>query len=209
MPITAKGEAVTESYNQAAKNCKQRTERIVKECRRTNQKYFDTDFVIDLTPRSYHNSIFSLDENYYKDWKPSPKSAKRVGDIFDDPKFFISGATSNDILQGQVGNCWLMSSLCALGNQPGLIDKVCVARDEAVGVYRFLFYRDGGWVSEVIDDTLFLKMPDYYNSKKERDLLASVDKEYSDQTITSEEAYRKLYQVCNYVAVRSSSSMHC
>jgi hypothetical protein len=185
---------VTESYNKAAKDCKQKVERIVKECRCTNQKYFDSDFVIDLTPRNYTNSLFSLDKHHWKFWKPNPKSAKRVGDMFDDPKFFISGATSNDILQGWVGNCWLMSSLCAMGNQPGLIDKVCVARDEAVGVYGFLFYRNGEWITEIIDDKLFLKMPDFNSSKKERDLLADVDKD-KDEEITSEEAYRKLYQV--------------
>ena len=34
-----------------------------------------------------------------------------------------------------------MSALCALGGKQDLIDRVCVARDEKVGVYGFVFHR--------------------------------------------------------------------
>jgi hypothetical protein len=30
-----------------------------------------------------------------------------------------------------------------MGNKQGLIEKICVARDENVGVYGFIFYRGG------------------------------------------------------------------
>jgi hypothetical protein len=81
-----------------------------------------------------------------------PKSVKRVGEIFDDPKFYIEGPTASDVRQGRDGDCWLMSALCTLSNKPGLIERICVARDEAVGVYGFVFHRDGEWFSEIIDD---------------------------------------------------------
>lgn len=81
-----------------------------------------------------------------------PKSVKRVGEIFDDPKFFIDGPTANDVRQGRDGDCWLMAALCTLSNKPGLIERVCVARNEDVGVYGFVFHRDGEWFSEIIDD---------------------------------------------------------
>lgn len=42
-----------------------------------------------------------------------------------------------------------MAALCGLGNMEGLIDKVCVARDEVVGVYGFVFHR-----GEAISDCL-------------------------------------------------------
>ena len=60
------------------------------------------------------------------------------------------------------------SALCTLGNKEGLIDRVCVARDEQVGVYGFVFHRDGEWFSEIIDDKLYLKRPDYDESFIER-----------------------------------------
>lgn len=46
--------------------------------------------------------------------------------------------------QGRDGDCWLMAALCTLGNKEDLIDKVCVARDEKVGVYGFVFHRGMG-----------------------------------------------------------------
>jgi hypothetical protein len=48
----------------------------------------------------------------------------------------------------------------AVSAKKELIDRLCVARNEKVGVYGFVFYRDGEWIYEVIDDKLFLKVGD-------------------------------------------------
>lgn len=82
----------------------------------------------------------------------TPRAVKRVVDIFDAPEFFIDGPTANDVRQGRDGDCWLMAALCTLSNKPGLIERCCVAHDQAVGVYGFVFHRDGEWFSEIIDD---------------------------------------------------------
>ena len=82
-----------------------------------------------------------------------------------------------------------MAALGTLGNKPGLIEKVCVARDEQIGVYGFVFHRDGEWISEIIDDKLYLTKPDYDESWIERNLIED------RQRINSEEDYRKVYQV--------------
>lgn len=119
-----------------------------------------------------------------------PGSVKRVGDIFEKPEFYKGGATAGDIRQGRDGDCWLMAALGTLGNKPGLIEKVCVARDEQIGVYGFVFHRDGEWISEIIDDKLYLTKPDYDESWIERNLIED------RQRINSEEDYRKIYQVC-------------
>jgi hypothetical protein len=62
-------------------------------------------------------------------------------DIFDRPEFFIGGATANDVRQGNDGDCWFMSALATISNKEELIQRVCVARDEQVGVYGFVFHR--------------------------------------------------------------------
>lgn len=62
-------------------------------------------------------------------------------DIFDEPRFFIEGATANDVRQGNDGDCWFMSALATISNKEELIQRVCVARDEQVGVYGFVFHR--------------------------------------------------------------------
>lgn len=62
-------------------------------------------------------------------------------DIFDDPQFFIDGATAQDVHQGSGGDCWFLAALMAVSAKKELIDQLCVARDEAAGVYGFVFYR--------------------------------------------------------------------
>ncbi|KAH6682865.1 hypothetical protein B0J14DRAFT_133381 [Halenospora varia] len=187
-----KGENAVSSYEEAAKICKGKVEKIVKECRRVNQKFVDNHFNIEFDlkwgKRDTLMMLTDTSENANSYFDPPPGSVKRVGDIFDAPEFFVEGATANDIRQGRDGDCWFMAALCTLGNKPGLIEKVCVARDEQIGVYGFVFYRDGEWISEIIDDKLYLIKPDYDESWEERNLIED------RQRIDSEEDYRKIYQ---------------
>ncbi|KAI1136249.1 cysteine proteinase [Hypoxylon sp. FL0543] len=178
------------SYEEAAAVCKAKVAKIVKECRRVNQKYrdphFDLEFDLKWGSRDTLESLCNTKENSDSDFKP--KSVKRVVDIFDNPKFYIEGPTANDVRQGRDGDCWLLAALCTLSNKPSLIERVCVARDEQVGVYGFVFHRDGEWISEIIDDKLFLTKPDFDESFLERMLWEDRER------INSEEQYRKAYQ---------------
>lgn len=90
----------------------------------------------------------------------TPFATRRVHQIFNDPKFYLaSGASYNDIVQGQLGDCWFLSAMAAVGTKPGLLEKLCVARDEKVGIYGFVFCRDGEWHDVIIDDQLFMLTP--------------------------------------------------
>ena len=48
----------------------------------------------------------------------------------------------------------------AVSAKKDLVDKLCVARDEQVGVYGFVLFRDGEFIYEVIDDKLFMRVGD-------------------------------------------------
>ncbi|ESZ92336.1 hypothetical protein SBOR_7285 [Sclerotinia borealis F-4128] len=185
-----KGKNAVASYEEAAAICKAKVAKIVKECRRVNQKYRDPHFDIEFDLKWGKGDCLQMLQNTSEKLIPtfSPGSVKRVGDIFDNPQFYVSGATANDIRQGRDGDCWFMAALCTLGNKPGLIEKVCCARDEEIGVYGFVFHRDGEWRSEIIDDKLYLTKPDYDESWIERNLIED------RQRINSEEDYRKIYQ---------------
>ncbi|KAI2602543.1 cysteine proteinase [Hypoxylon sp. NC1633] len=178
------------SYEEAAAVCKAKVAKIVKECRRVNQKYRDPHFDLEFDLKwGYQDTLQSLCNTREKPDSPfRPKSVKRVVDIFDDPKFYIEGPTANDVRQGRDGDCWLLAALCTLSNKPSLIERVCVARDEQVGAYGFVFHRDGEWISEIIDDKLFLTKPDFDESFLERILWEDRER------INSEEQYRKAYQ---------------
>lgn len=179
------------SYDEAARICKGKVDKIVKECRRVNQKYRDAHFDIefDLKWNSLPDTLTKLQNTSDIECNLQPKGVKRVGDIFDKPEFFKNGATASDVRQGNDGDCWFLAALCTLANKPGLIEKICVHRNVEVGVYGFVFYRDGEWISEIIDDKLFLIKPDYDESWLERGLIESHER------INSEEDYRRIYQV--------------
>ena len=193
------GTTTQASYEEAAAVCKAKVAKIVKECRRVNQKYRDPHFDLEQDLNCGKNdTLESLSNDHVerrghrrgKREEPRfrPRSVKRVVDIFDNPRFYIDGPTADDVRQGRDGDCWLLAALCTISNKPGLIERVCVARDEQVGVYGFVFHRDGEWISEIIDDKLFLTKPDFDESFLER--LLWEDRE----RVNSEEQYRRAYQ---------------
>lgn len=212
----------------AVKNCKAKVAKIVKECRRINQKYSDPYFDLKddfdcLQPLSLPSNTSSdqgdsqgtpLQIDFGRndrailvgkiilpedtpgsrdDDSSKPQSVKRVEDIFDDPQFYVDGTSAKDIRQGFDGDCWFLSALAALcthKDNQNLIENVCVARDPLVGVYGFVFHRDGEWVSEIIDDKLFLKKPDYDDS-------GLTERQVWDDNrirVNSEEEYRRTFQ---------------
>ncbi|KAI1331660.1 hypothetical protein F5Y16DRAFT_358893 [Xylariaceae sp. FL0255] len=188
-PNKTTGTTTQASYEEAAAVCRTKVAKIVKECRRVNQKYRDPHFDLEFDLKwGRHDTLESLRNAKGKPSEFTPKSVKRVKDIFDDPQFFVDGPTANDVRQGRDGDCWLLAALCTLSNKPSLIERVCVARDEQVGVYGFVFHRDGEWISEIIDDKLFLTKPDFDESFLERILWEDRER------VNSEEQYRKAYQ---------------
>ena len=207
--------------------------KIVRECRRINEKYSDPYFNLNYgydclvalsdtqnTGSSESSSApFSGEYNLVKDdatagrielyandatsdisnfpsFPSIPPSVKRVADIFDNPRFFVDGATSGDIRQGREGDCWFLSAiaaLCSLETGEQLLEKVCLAeaRDPEVGVYGFLLFRDGEWISVIVDDKLFLSQPDYdYSDDQVKNMWESSKIRYDAQ-----EEYRKAFQV--------------
>ncbi|KAI1823472.1 hypothetical protein F4861DRAFT_531595 [Xylaria intraflava] len=192
----AVGKLTQASYEEVAAVCKANVAKIVKECRRVNQKYRDPYFDLELDMRSgCRDTLQSLSnvktaegEEQQGSSDFDPKGVKRVSDIFDTPRFYVDGPAANDVRQGRTGDCWLLAALCTLSNKPSLIDRVCVARDEQVGVYGFVFYRDGEWISVIIDDKLFLTTPDFDDSIWERLIWQE------NERVDSEEQYRKAYQ---------------
>ncbi|KJX96003.1 putative calpain family cysteine protease protein [Zymoseptoria brevis] len=148
-------ENAAKSWEQAAAECKAKVAAIEEECLRLNQKY--TDAMFNLEENSY--CLQSLGGRFPKAID-APPWIKRVEDIFEKPQFFIDGASATDVHQGASGDCWFLAALMAVSAKPSLIERLCIARNEKVGVYGFVFYRDGEWVYEVIDDKLFLRVGD-------------------------------------------------
>ncbi|KIW73097.1 hypothetical protein PV04_01241 [Phialophora macrospora] len=185
---TVSGQRAAKSYEEARAECEKDVDRIIKECRRLNQKYRDLHFDIEWDLKSGQRNC--LDGLSTPGDSMKPKGVKRLTDIFEKPQFFINGPTAGDVRQGRDGDCYLMAALCGLGNMEGLIDKVCVKHDEdcqAVGVYGFVFFRDGEWQHTIVDDKLYTRAPDYDEAQDERVVWDDINR------VDSAEEYRKAH----------------
>jgi hypothetical protein len=70
-PGIAKGKNAAESYETAAKECRARVNRIVRECHRTNEKFTDPDFDIEDRPRNCLEGLLQ----WYEDPEPASPAA--------------------------------------------------------------------------------------------------------------------------------------
>ncbi|KAG6830584.1 hypothetical protein H0H87_007581 [Tephrocybe sp. NHM501043] len=164
------GLLVTAELDKALQECKERVEKTAADCRRKNRKFRDIEFDIELDKNRCLHGMNS--EQPYK-----PSDIQRVTQIFDNPSFFIDGADSNDIIQGELGDCWFLSALATMATSKGLVEKFCVARDEKVGVYGFIFFRDTTWVTVIIDDMLYTAIPKFEELNAAEQQLYHNDKE--------------------------------
>ncbi|KAI3530403.1 calpain family cysteine protease [Colletotrichum abscissum] len=189
-------ELLSAGYERAVEECRRKVLKIIQECRRVNMRYRDPgwDLDWDLKWRKGH----CLNTLGHTKWELSkitllnpdafvPKAVKRVHEIFEKPTF-LENVNGGDVKQGSLGDCWLMAALTALANTEGGIQRICVEYDTRVGVYGFVFYRDGEWVYSIIDDKLYLKSPCWDLLSMQRCLLEQIDRE------DVERVYRKTYQ---------------
>ncbi|CAG8568701.1 7043_t:CDS:2 [Ambispora leptoticha] len=126
---------------------------IASDCRTQKIKY--TDQAFDLAANPPH-ALYKAGDKKADGEKVEYSSIKRIREILPDRQFFINGEEHGDVKQGFIGDCWFLAAMAAAADVPGLIESICVARDEEVGVYGFVFYKDGEWISTIIDDQVFL-----------------------------------------------------
>lgn len=126
---------------------------------------------------------------------PEPGSIHRIPWIFENPRFTVDSFSSSDIKQGAIGNCWWLAGLATIAHRKDLMKKICVARDEECGVYGFVFYRDGEWISTVVDDNLYLKEKDFGQDSEIYDATGKKARRYKKEKQTGSEAL--FYAKCN------------
>ncbi|GIY53238.1 calpain-B [Caerostris extrusa] len=82
----------------------------------------------------------------------------RPSDLSDQPRLFVEGATRFDVVQGELGDCWLLAAVANLTLNDSLFYRV-VPNDQSfvsdyAGVFHFRFWQYGRWVDIVVDDRL-------------------------------------------------------
>ncbi|KAF2870660.1 hypothetical protein BDV95DRAFT_607806 [Massariosphaeria phaeospora] len=109
----AQGKNAAESYEAAATECRARVKRIVRECRRTNEKFTDPDFDIE-GDRGINNCLSGL-LNWYNDSaaRGTTVSPWRLGnalatlaesDLLNPPNLIVDLATAANILTAEESN---------------------------------------------------------------------------------------------------------
>lgn len=97
----------------------------------------------------FEDPYFKLDSNY--EWK-------RPWEIAVNPRLFVDGACRFDVLQGELGDCWMLAAITTLAMHPDLVKKV-IPTDQSfefayAGIFHFRFWQFGKWFDVVIDDRL-------------------------------------------------------
>jgi hypothetical protein len=94
-------------------------------------------------------------ENELADWVRATELAK---DQTDKPVLFEGGIESNDIMQGGLGDCWLMSVLASIAERRGMVERLFVTTEKsACGRYQLRLYdifsgNTPHWRTITIDD---------------------------------------------------------
>ncbi|KAB5590082.1 hypothetical protein CTheo_6472 [Ceratobasidium theobromae] len=166
----------TEELRLATERCHQKVEAIIQDCRARNCRFRDIEFDLE---GDRTRCLYGLNVPEVHPSKP-PSDVLRATQIFQKPQFFIDGASSSDVAQGSLGDCWFVSAISVVSTMQDLVSRICVHRDEEVGVYGFIFYRDSGWVDVIIDDLLYTKLPKYEELTPEQQDMYHQDKDEFD-----------------------------
>ncbi|KAI1094432.1 cysteine proteinase [Rostrohypoxylon terebratum] len=188
-------EPFSAGYDRARDECSRRVKKIIAECKRINTRYRDPGFDLDEDLKWLKGNClnwlgsrnFEITSSKISLSTTCPKAVKRVHEIFEKPTF-MKNISPDNVKQGSLGDCWLIAGLSALANVEDAIKNMCVAYDTRIGIYGFVFYRDGGWIYSIVDDKLYLTSPNWDSPSIQREMLNQIDREEPDKV------YRKTYQ---------------
>ncbi|XP_074598360.1 calpain-9-like isoform X2 [Brevipalpus obovatus] len=95
---------------------------------------------------------------FYSSHKGMQFKWMRPKDLVSDPKFILEGASRFDVMQGELGDCWLLAAVANLTLNQKLFHRV-VPHDQSfgsnyAGIFHFRFWQYGKWIDIVVDDRL-------------------------------------------------------
>lgn len=91
---------------------------------------------------------------------PKPVVWKRPQDLSERPRLISHGTSRHDMKQGQLNDCWFLSTLSAIAEKSQLMNKILPSHNytfgtaEYTGIIHCRFWQFGSWVDVLIDDLL-------------------------------------------------------
>lgn len=129
---------------------KEKYDILFEECKKKNIKYTDPDF--PPVEASLAKNWSSLSPKQQINWKKFVW--RRAEEIFG-PNYdiFYQEIEPNDIRQGQLGDCYLLSSLSSLAERPFVVKKIFNPTEKnQYGLYSVWLNVNGSWENIIIDD---------------------------------------------------------
>lgn len=170
----------------AREHCVEMVEQIIKECKASGTKYTDPKWDVQKEA----SAVLYVDKERpgYDCTVGKPAAFKRLSEIVKDPVLFKGGVRSGDIIQGQIGTCFLLGAIGAIvSNNPKSIRRAFYKYDVDVGVYGIRLCLEGVWIVVVVDDYVPV---DQYGR-----ILYASSKDKSELWVTLlEKAYCKMYR---------------
>jgi calpain-5 len=127
----------------------QNFESIKQSCLSTGALFVDPEFPASRSSLAKKNGMKNLDKITWK----------RPKDFVRDPQLIVDKVTPQDLDQGAIGDCWIISAMTGLATHQEYVDNV-IPNDQSfedgdyVGMFHFRFWQYGEWVDVVIDDLL-------------------------------------------------------
>uniref|UniRef100_A0A7S0ANK7 Calpain catalytic domain-containing protein n=1 Tax=Pyrodinium bahamense TaxID=73915 RepID=A0A7S0ANK7_9DINO len=131
--------------------CTAEVNRIVEKCKADGTKFTDPEWDMTTAPKP----VLWVDKEKpgYDNTVAEPAGYKRLTEIVTDPVLFKGGIKPGDIIQGQIGTCFLLGALGAIvSNNRESIRKFFIKYDVETGVYGVRFCLDGEWTYVIVDD---------------------------------------------------------
>uniref|UniRef100_T1IP60 Calpain catalytic domain-containing protein n=1 Tax=Strigamia maritima TaxID=126957 RepID=T1IP60_STRMM len=124
-------------------------------CLQAGMLFDDPDF--PTTSKSiYYTRRFSFFPTSTHKWM-RPKDICKY--YYTEPRFYLDGGSRFDLIQGELGDCWVVAAAACLSEDRHLLERVVPSGQSFnanwyAGIFRFRFWQYGEWVEVVIDDKL-------------------------------------------------------
>ena len=149
------------AFRRDVARAKQRREKIEQNCRATNQTFVDSEFrpnVRALIGKFGGRGLKSARKLATKvtQWlRPSQMRSSTTGYVPKESEWsvFRGDPKASDVSQGELGDCWFLSSLAVLSGYPELVKRLLVTTKRSeCGVYCVRLCVGGQWKLFFIDD---------------------------------------------------------